>query len=178
MTGKTLLRLWFLAIFGLGLAVIIATNILSVARAAPGVDDQIKARLQTVIAASGGVIVPTSGKKLRILQPVLQFQMPGCAASWMVLPGHLGHSVEALLRVVIENSAEDYGVYTAYLDETAPSYGFARFQLRSLQIQISQVFGTHAYRFAMTSLTVLVPKSCPDTGLPQWEQFWTTEAAL
>ena len=178
MTAKTLLRLWFFAIFCLGLAAIIATNNLSIARVAPGVDDQINTRLRAVIAASGGVVVPTSGKKLRILQPVIQFQMPGCAASLMVLPGHLGHSVEAVLRNVIENSTENYGVYTAYLDETTPGYGFAWFQLRSLHIQIGQVFGAKGHRFAMKSLTVLVPESCPAVKSPQWDQFWTTEAAL
>lgn len=178
MSVTTLLRVWFFTIFCLALWVVIATNIISSDRVAPDIGDQIASRLRQVIQTSGGVIEPIAGKKMRMLENVIQFRVPGCENPLVVVPQRIGISAESIVRVVVKESDQNYGVYTVYLDETIAGYGFLWFQLRSLKIQIEQVFGATDHRFALDALTVLVPENCPNAKVPQWIGFWRDEIPL
>lgn len=174
MNSAAFIRLGLAAFFLLALWVVWSTNVLSKPGTLHEENPQISQALLSVLHASGAVIDPYKGKPGTLLQRIVKFRVPDCADPLVVVPLRIGQSNEDILRSLIDKSGIGYQTYSIYRGQVIKGYGFVRFQIQSLLVEVGQTFGVDDSRFSRQALMLMIPDTCANTPLPDWSAFWQT----
>ena len=166
------IRIALVALFGVALWGVIATNVLSRPALLAQEELAIPRDLTAVLRQSGAVIDPFKAKANTISQDMVKFRLPPCKTPFAILPTRIGQSPEGLVRAVMESTGQNYRAYSVYLDRAIGGYAFVQFQLQSLRLRIGQVFGQTHTRYVQYTLLLLVPDTCRDAQLPDLAGFW------
>ena len=167
-----LVRPGLAAFFVLALWVVWTNNVMQRPGAINEEQRQISHALLTMLDDLGAVIVPFTAKPGTMLQKVVKFRLPDCGDPLVVVPLRIGQTNENILHALVAESGVKYDAYSIYRGQTIKGYGFVRFQIQSLFVEIGQVFGSTNNRFARQALMLMIPQTCATITPPDWQAFW------